>query len=282
MLYKLIEFAVRFYYFLFDRVFLYPLLRCLRNRFDLSFLNLGYEPKHGEQMLAIVTSKLHAEDEVHKPHIYLYEKTLSLCPEYMSLRGKRLLEIGCGHGGGILWLLRSHPELKEVAGVDRVVVDDIDGRINEGSAERIPHNDDSFDIVLNIESSHLYADEAAFFRECARVLSPGGYVCWADLRYRDKICETLEKAHQSGLSLITFVDITRQVLSGVQQTAARYDEMLNYAPWIVRLFRDSLRSTYCAPGTEPYMRLERREKIYGCACWRNSRYLSSTPLSCTQ
>lgn len=57
-------------------------------------------------MLAIVTSKLDAEDEVHKPHIYLYEKTLSLCPEYMSLRGKRLLEIGCGHGGGILWLLR--------------------------------------------------------------------------------------------------------------------------------------------------------------------------------
>uniref|UniRef100_A0A914R6H3 Secreted protein n=1 Tax=Parascaris equorum TaxID=6256 RepID=A0A914R6H3_PAREQ len=39
---------------------------------------------------------------------------------------------------------------------------------------------------------------------------------------------------------------------------------------------------YNTTRTEPYMRLERREKIYGCACWRNSRYSSSMPLSCTQ
>ncbi|KHN88054.1 Phthiotriol/phenolphthiotriol dimycocerosates methyltransferase [Toxocara canis] len=271
MLYKLIELGNRFYYYLFDRLILYPLLRCLRDKFDIRFLNLGYKPKQGEKTLAIV-SGLNEDDEAHEAHIYLYEKTLSLCPEYTSLGTKRLLEVGCGHGGGIEWLMRAHPEMEQVVGVDCVVVNDLDGRIIEGSAERIPYEDNSFDIVLNIESSHLYKDEAAFYRECVRVLRPGGYVCWTDIRYLHKMRKTLNDANRAGLLMITFVDITHQVLRGIHQTSARYDRMLDNAPWIVRLFQDSLRATYCAPGTQPYMRLVRREKIYVCACWRNAKF----------
>lgn len=55
-------------------------------------------------------------------------------------------------------------------------------RLMEGRAERLPIRDASVDILLNVESSHLYADMDAFLREVFRVLKPGGYFCWADLR----------------------------------------------------------------------------------------------------
>lgn len=45
-------------------------------------------------------------EESEAPHIGLYEKTLSLHPQYPSLNDCRLLEVGCGQGGGIDWINR--------------------------------------------------------------------------------------------------------------------------------------------------------------------------------
>lgn len=83
------------------------------------------------------------------------------------------------------------------------------------------------------------------------------------------------QVQRSGLQLITTEDITEQVLRGIESTAARYDAMLQNAPYLIHLFRNSIRTTYCAPGTKSYERLLKREKMYICACWQNYKKIKS-------
>ncbi len=45
-----------------------------------------------------------------------------------------------------------------------------------------PLPDNSLDIILNVESSHCYQDQLKVFSENYRVLKPGGYLLWCDLR----------------------------------------------------------------------------------------------------
>ena len=85
----------------------------------LNFMNYGYVPsnKEEEEMLLRVAKKpLETEDPRDKNHILMYEKTISLCPLYPDFSGKDLLELGPGHGGGIKWLCKAHPELKSIKG----------------------------------------------------------------------------------------------------------------------------------------------------------------------
>ena len=52
----------------------------------------------------------------------------------------------------------------------------------EGNAEDLPFDDESFDLVYNVESSHCYGDMGAFIEQVHRVLRKGGTFCWTDLR----------------------------------------------------------------------------------------------------
>ncbi|KHJ99205.1 hypothetical protein OESDEN_00813 [Oesophagostomum dentatum] len=122
--------------------------------------------------------------------------------------------------------------------------------------------------VVNVESSHLYYNCEQFFRECARVLRRGGYLCWIDLRYQAEAESTREQAKRAGFIEDRWSDVTENVLQGIKHTAARYDEILQKSPFFVQLFSASLRATYCAPGTHTYARFVRREKGYYSALWK--------------
>lgn len=100
----LINILHRFYYFLFDRFILYPLLSLLHNKMSLRFMNLGYQCKKNEHFP--VLEKLYENDNCCKANVALYEKALSLFPKYPNFVGLQLLEVGCGQGGGIEWILR--------------------------------------------------------------------------------------------------------------------------------------------------------------------------------
>ena len=52
----------------------------------------------------------------------------------------------------------------------------------EGNAEHLPFPDESFDAVINIESSHTYPHFSRFLTEVARVLRPGGHFLYTDVR----------------------------------------------------------------------------------------------------
>ena len=76
----------------------------------------------------------------------------------------------------------------------------------KGNAERLPFNDETFDVVLNVESSHLYTRRVNFVREVHRVLKTGGFLCTADVRYKEAVriflTDTPNKGRSRGQSVI--------------------------------------------------------------------------------
>jgi len=149
---------------------------------DWRFMNYGYLPPADKAAFP-----LDEMDEPERAFIGLYFQAV----DGVDLAGKRVLEVGCGRGGGTAYVAKYHGAAKAV-GVDYSPVtvkraQTLNGETDVlsyafGDAEKLPFEDGSFDVVVNIESSHCYSDMDAFLREVARVLTPGGSFTWADMR----------------------------------------------------------------------------------------------------
>ena len=179
---------------------------------ELEFLNYGYVPLGGgEQGL-----NLEDEEEIYRTNIQLYHHVASAVP----IQGQEVLEVGCGHGGGAAYVMRSlRPRRME--GIDlsegsirlcseRYPLEGLTFRT--GDALALPYGNEEFDTVLNIESSHAYPSTETFLREVRRVLRPGGHLLFADLRHTKKIPQLWRDVERSGMRIIREEDITANVL----------------------------------------------------------------------
>lgn len=150
------------------------------------FMNYGYEPEPGEMQVP----DLAPQDEAERVCIQMYHRVATLAGGGDALVGRDVLEVGCGRGGGASYLAR-YLSPRRMVGVDL-------GRTNistcrrahsspnleflQGDAQALPLPDASFDVVVNIESSHAYPSFDGFLAEVARVLRPGGWLLLADVR----------------------------------------------------------------------------------------------------
>ena len=84
-----------------------------------------------------------------------------------------------------------------------------------GNAEDLPLENNSKDIIYNVESSHCYGNVEAFVKEVYRSLKAGGNFCWTDFRDKD----TMEKLHNTfldaGFEIISEKEITKEVLDAL-------------------------------------------------------------------
>lgn len=148
-----------------------------------TFMNYGYRAADGEPASAL---RLDAADEENRSFIQLYDVVARGAP----LAGRDVLEVGCGRGGGAAYLARALDPR-------RVVAVDLSPRaialcrrrfahprlwFEVGDAEALGFRDASFDVVVNVESSHCYGRFDLFLREVRRVLRPGGHFLYADFR----------------------------------------------------------------------------------------------------
>jgi SAM-dependent methyltransferase len=154
-----------------------------------TFMNYGYRaPEAGG---APTLLPLEADDEIDRSCIQLYDLVARGAP----VAGSELLEIGCGRGGGAAYVARR-------LDARRVVAVDLSPRavalcrrrfahprlsFEVGDAERLPFGDDSFDVVLNVESSHCYGHFDVFLGQVRRVLRPNGHFVYADFRPRQEV-----------------------------------------------------------------------------------------------
>ena len=105
--------------------------------------------------------------------------------------GEHVLDAGCGVGGSSLWLATERGA--EVVGITlaaRQAAMARDNAIRRGVTDRVqfevadftatPFPDASFDVVWAVESMCHAPRKAAFYREAARLLRPGGRVVVAD------------------------------------------------------------------------------------------------------
>jgi fatty-acid O-methyltransferase len=193
----------------------YPWLTRRIGATEVVFLSAGYEedPPMGLPLEEV--------DEPDRACIQLYHRTAAQA----DVSGKRVLEVGCGHGGGASYIGRYlHPtsyigmdlnpngiafcrRTHNVAGVEFV----------QGDAQKLPFPDESFDAVVNVESSHGYPDFPGFLREVARVLTPGGNFLYADFRNRNRAAEWDQQLAEGPLRMLTRQDINTEVLRGFDQ-----------------------------------------------------------------
>jgi ubiquinone/menaquinone biosynthesis C-methylase UbiE len=100
-----------------------------------------------------------------------------------------VLDVGCGTGALLRLLADRLPDARRLAGIDpaTVMVEVARARsarrgvtISNGSAEALPFDDGSFDLVVSVTSFDHWADQARGLAECARVTAPGGRLVLVD------------------------------------------------------------------------------------------------------
>jgi ubiquinone/menaquinone biosynthesis C-methylase UbiE len=194
----------------------------------ISFLNYSFEAE-GEARL-----ELRPEDEADRPNIQLYHHVLG----GVDLRGKRVLEVSCGHGGGASYFAR-YLGPAEYVGLDlnpEAIRYCQDKHRSEGlhfmvgDAQSLPFPEASFDVVINVEASHCYPDFPGFVGQVARVLKPGGWFCHADMRYPNGLAEWVDAlTRHPQMRLDQMRLINPEVMRGMELNTPRYEEMVRQA-----------------------------------------------------
>jgi ubiquinone/menaquinone biosynthesis C-methylase UbiE len=161
------------------------------------------------------------------------------------VRNKTLLEIGCGNGVQAIYIQKNFAP-GHVQGIDLN-----HGNIEIARGEAVKHGiegisfhvddahtlssieDDSVDVVINIESAFHYHDKPSFLRQIHRVLKPGGTFVIADIlttsrrsnRLKDRWKRKMAYHHwpehhyrselpRANIRVDSFKDITPEVIKG--------------------------------------------------------------------
>src|SRR5262249_42507038 len=90
---------------------------------------------------------------------------------------------------------------------------------DEGDAEHLPFFAESFDAVINVESSHSYPNVFAFYAEVLRVLRPGGCFLYADVFPAGLPNDCLRYMSRIGFKIERETDITTNVLLSCDEIA---------------------------------------------------------------
>src|SRR5690606_34576183 len=147
----------------------YPYLTRLTQKAGVNFLNYGY--------MAEKAIDLQPADEANRLAIQLYQHVAGV----INLTDKEVLEVSGGHGGGASYVAR-YSQPKRLLGVDRnpqaikfcrshYAVSNL--AFAEGDAEALQFEDQSFEVIINVEASHCYGNMSRFLQEVARLLRPG-------------------------------------------------------------------------------------------------------------
>ena len=205
--------------------FIYPYATRKLEAEDVVFLNYGYEE---DPAMGVPLSD---SDERNRYFIQLYHATAT----QVDIQGKQVLEVGCGHGGGASYLARTlHPatytgldlnpsairfcqKRHKVKGLDFV----------EGTAEDLPFADNTFDALVNVESSHLYPQFDRFLAEVSRVLRPGGYFLYTDARLLGDIPAWEEALADAPLRMVSQRTVSADVVRGMEKSMHQWQYVID-------------------------------------------------------
>jgi len=181
---------------------------------EVVFMNFGYTDNDVEKL------SLSRSDERNRQQIQLYY----CIARFANITDKDILEVGSGRGGGADFLTRTFRPNKYI-GLDlcKSAVDFSNMYFYtsglsfiHGNAIDIPFGDESFDVVINIESSHAYSDMDKFLSEVKRVLRRRGFALFADFRTGDDRIRLVNEIKKSGLVTLKEIDLTDGIVEAIE------------------------------------------------------------------
>ena len=220
------------------------------------FMNYGYADGG--------KNKLKHADEKDRYCIQLYHHVV----DAVNLKGKELLKVGCGRGGGASYIVRClNP--KSMTGTDfsRKAIEFCEKHYSTrsrsffvGVAECLPFEDEKFDVVINIESSHCYVDMEKFLGEVFRILKPSGHFLFADFRRRSEMKFLVHQLKKCGFKLIRKEDITKNVLKALDLDNKRKNSLIEQK--VPKIFQKTFMQFAGVNGSEIYESFKSREREY--------------------
>lgn len=247
---------------LFRTLFWKPAYNFLAKRFpnpEWQLMNYGYIPGSGE-------GHLHLEpgDEHHRYSIQMYHYLAKLA----GIDGKDVFEVGCGRGGGAHYLYKTHNpnSYKGLDIADKAIEFCKKSYTGErlsfvaGNAEKLPFPDHSFDVVINVESSHTYSSVHKFLSEVRRVLKEDGVLLLVDMRSPANRLEFIKQFESAGLKILSEEDITDNVNKALDEGNLINAERIrrSFPKYIQKYFREFA----AAKGSHMYNAFRKREILY--------------------
>jgi SAM-dependent methyltransferase len=228
------------------------------------FLNYGYAQLTADGAIPGLT--LSPEQEPFRFQAQLYAQVIG----DSVLEGRDVLEVSCGHGGGSSFIQERYKP-RSYVGVDsnpgaiercQRMPASRNARYVVGSAYASALPDSSVDAVVNVEASHCYEDQAAFFREVKRVLRPGGELLLTDFRPAAQVEPLLASIAAQGFELMHREDIAANVVHALELESERKRSALaRYGDGAIeRGFRDF----FGISGSPIHRALRSRETAYFC------------------
>jgi SAM-dependent methyltransferase len=157
----------------------------------------------------------------------------------------RLLEIGCGAGGGLRYARAAWPR-SALIGVDAsgsaiaAATARLAGQpgitVMQARGEALPLPDAVFDVVISI-GTLTNVGAGAFLREAARVMLPGAYLSlsagtgWSAVDYAAML---RRHGAEAGLDLIRFEEITPGTMAAIAADAEAHAAMIARLPFFLR------------------------------------------------
>ena len=189
---------------------------------EIRCLNYGFA---GEEKI-----RLEEVDEGERYSFQMYHKLVS----QTDIAQKKVLEVGCGRGGGAYYLTK-YLLAGEVTGLD-ISHNSIEfcqknyqiSNLNfvVGDAENLDFPPDSFDVIINLESSHGYPYMEKFLSGVHKILKPNGVFCWADLRYKEDIASTDQKFKDAKFKVSYEERLTPGVIQSLTEDSKRKEDLI--------------------------------------------------------
>jgi SAM-dependent methyltransferase len=129
-----------------------------------------------------------------------------------------------------------------------------------GDAENLPFNDSSFDVVVNVESSHCYPSFEKFLSEVRRVLRPGGHFLYTDHRGLAIVDSWRNTLRTSGFDVLRETDITRNIVAALDRDNDRRLELIQRM--VPRFLRPSFLNFAGVRGTAMFEEFQSGRLVY--------------------
>ncbi|MFL5765736.1 MAG: class I SAM-dependent methyltransferase [Bacteroidia bacterium] len=216
------------------------------------FMNLGYA---GSDEFAVRET-----DKKDAHHISLYHLLIGM----KDNQPDSALEIGCGRGGGS-YVMKNYFNIPAITAVDlssgniRLASRLVPG-VTFITADAVHfRTGNTFDLIVNLESSHRYSSREIFFRNVSQMMNSNSSFVFGDMIRKSEETRLEEMMNENGLIIIKKKIVNEGVVRSIEKNSSRQYPLATKFPF---LFPRRIHSFFVTIHSRAYKKLRAGETLY--------------------